>query len=93
MEGRGFVAACQMLGMAAVLKRRKAGESYSAMDVAEEATASGRLDDVARGLQALMGMSREEQTRIIGVDPRSVTPERMTESWNRMFGEAASDDR
>jgi len=85
LEGRVFLAAVAMMGQVRFLKARHEGSNCSAAEIARQVFADPALPKVLNAVQTLAVADPETQKRMLGVDPRSLSLQQLTDNWNKLL--------
>ena len=83
-ESAALAAACAFLGMAAFVNSKRAGDPMSAAEVAAKVMSDrDKLIGVRNAILTIAKLSPEQQTAMLGIDPRSMTSEQMQAAMQR----------
>jgi hypothetical protein len=87
MEGRTFLATCQMMGQVEVAKRRRNGENPTAQAIAVAVITNPAFAKVRDALMVFASAPREQQAALLGIDPATISREQMHEAALAMFSQ------
>jgi hypothetical protein len=82
-ESRAFLAVCGILGQSRFFQSQRDGAPLSAAEVAKYILTHPKFGEFADGMLELVNADPETQKRMLGFDPRSITPQKITEGYQR----------
>jgi hypothetical protein len=88
VEARVFLATCQMMGLFEFKQQQRDGKPCSAHDIARAVLVDvDKFEMFSKGLLQLATASPDEQRRMLGIDPGTISTDQMVAAMRKIVGD------